>query len=464
MDDEQSKHLEGLLNTKQRRLRALEERMALEGPRTPPEVKIEIEDLQADIARIKVELDGDSVLKPKPDSLSITPAATILPPLNPSDQRVLRARAAVLTSRWSEALSLYTELSENFALPTSALDDLERARLKDAEDKYDWDLVVTLLEQRIAQVSDDGNLAKQLEQAQQQQKLAEWAQEASGLASLQEWEAVTALLRQIEQLAPGYTHPKIDLQEMLGHANAALAYPQAMAAAETSNWEDVIKVLSVASSKYATSELVSLLNKAQLIVATDAGDWEKVISTLKGMLSADIDEPLQRLLTKAQAEVAKQARMKRLAVAPTKTILQLGIEAVGEGNRQEARNLFGLLTRQEPDNTQAWIWLSSVAENQEQRRAALERAVELQSDNAAKTSESGSAIGSTASRSRRHEPDTSSLSTERTRLHSSIGSALPSNRHEVFLWIQYGGWRVLLSGAIVLLVLILLLRACSGAS
>jgi hypothetical protein len=68
-------------------------------------------------------------------------------------------------------------------------------------------------------------------------------------------------------------------------------------------------------------------------------------------------------------------------MAESDTILQLGIEAAREGNREEARNLFGLLTRQEPDNAQAWLWLAGVAEGPEQRRAALERVVQLDPNN-----------------------------------------------------------------------------------
>lgn len=68
-------------------------------------------------------------------------------------------------------------------------------------------------------------------------------------------------------------------------------------------------------------------------------------------------------------------------MAESDTILQLGIEAAREGNREEARNLFGLLTRQEPNNAQAWLWLAGVAEGPEQRRAALERVVELDPTN-----------------------------------------------------------------------------------
>jgi hypothetical protein len=68
-------------------------------------------------------------------------------------------------------------------------------------------------------------------------------------------------------------------------------------------------------------------------------------------------------------------------MAESDTILQLGIEAAREGNREEARNLFSLLTRQEPDNVQAWLWLAGVAESTDERRAALERVVDLDPSN-----------------------------------------------------------------------------------
>ncbi|MEN9937427.1 MAG: hypothetical protein RLZZ387_4006 [Chloroflexota bacterium] len=68
-------------------------------------------------------------------------------------------------------------------------------------------------------------------------------------------------------------------------------------------------------------------------------------------------------------------------MAESETILRLGIEAAREGNREEARNLFSLLTRQEPDNVQAWLWLAGVAEGPEQRRAALEQVLVYEPDN-----------------------------------------------------------------------------------
>jgi hypothetical protein len=72
---------------------------------------------------------------------------------------------------------------------------------------------------------------------------------------------------------------------------------------------------------------------------------------------------------------------KELRMADSETLLQLGIDAAREGRREDARNLFGLLTRQDPNNSQAWLWLAGVAEGPDQRRAALERVVELDPTN-----------------------------------------------------------------------------------
>src|SRR5919205_2148519 len=77
----------------------------------------------------------------------------------------------------------------------------------------------------------------------------------------------------------------------------------------------------------------------------------------------------------------RRAQEEGTRMAESDTILQLGIDAAREGNREEARNLFGLLTRQEPDNLQAWLWLAGVADGPEERRAALERVLELDPTN-----------------------------------------------------------------------------------
>lgn len=68
-------------------------------------------------------------------------------------------------------------------------------------------------------------------------------------------------------------------------------------------------------------------------------------------------------------------------MAEPESILQLGIEAARDGNKEEARSLFRLLTRQEPRNAQAWLWLAGVAETRDERQAALEQVVEIEPTN-----------------------------------------------------------------------------------
>ncbi|RRR72751.1 MAG: hypothetical protein EI684_09775 [Candidatus Viridilinea halotolerans] len=68
-------------------------------------------------------------------------------------------------------------------------------------------------------------------------------------------------------------------------------------------------------------------------------------------------------------------------MAEPDSILQLGIEAAREGKKDEARQLFRLLTQQDPTNAQGWLWLAGVAENREERQHALERVVVLEPSN-----------------------------------------------------------------------------------
>ena len=68
-------------------------------------------------------------------------------------------------------------------------------------------------------------------------------------------------------------------------------------------------------------------------------------------------------------------------MAEPESILQLGIEAAREGKKEEARQFFRLLTQQEPDNAQGWLWLAGVAENREERQDALERVLMLDPTN-----------------------------------------------------------------------------------
>ncbi len=68
-------------------------------------------------------------------------------------------------------------------------------------------------------------------------------------------------------------------------------------------------------------------------------------------------------------------------MADTESILQLGIEAARAGDKEEARNLFRLLTRETPEDPQSWLWLAGVAEDREEKRAALEQVTQLDPSN-----------------------------------------------------------------------------------
>jgi len=56
MDDEDQQHLEEMLRTYKRRLRVLEQQEASAGPRTPPEVRTEIDDVRTQISNITSKL------------------------------------------------------------------------------------------------------------------------------------------------------------------------------------------------------------------------------------------------------------------------------------------------------------------------------------------------------------------------------------------------------------------------
>ena len=68
-------------------------------------------------------------------------------------------------------------------------------------------------------------------------------------------------------------------------------------------------------------------------------------------------------------------------MADTQSILQLGIEAARAGNKAEARELFRLVTREDPNNAQGWLWLAGVAEDRDEKRVALEQVTQLEPSN-----------------------------------------------------------------------------------
>ena len=64
MDEQQREHLKDLRRRHERRLRELERQAATFGASTPPEVRIEIEDIHAEITRIDASLDRPPAVEP----------------------------------------------------------------------------------------------------------------------------------------------------------------------------------------------------------------------------------------------------------------------------------------------------------------------------------------------------------------------------------------------------------------
>ncbi len=62
-------------------------------------------------------------------------------------------------------------------------------------------------------------------------------------------------------------------------------------------------------------------------------------------------------------------------------LLELGIAAARTGNRAEARMYLEAVTLAEPDNTQAFMWLSYVLEDRKLALRCLERVLEIEPDN-----------------------------------------------------------------------------------
>jgi len=64
-------------------------------------------------------------------------------------------------------------------------------------------------------------------------------------------------------------------------------------------------------------------------------------------------------------------------------ILQMGIKAAKQGNRQGARVLFSQVLDDDKRNDRAWVWMASVAENKTKQRQYLETALRINPNNPA---------------------------------------------------------------------------------
>jgi hypothetical protein len=63
------------------------------------------------------------------------------------------------------------------------------------------------------------------------------------------------------------------------------------------------------------------------------------------------------------------------------TSLELAISAIRSGRREEGRQLLNLLIQQNPNNELAWLWMSSVVENDEQRARCLYHVLAINPNN-----------------------------------------------------------------------------------
>jgi tetratricopeptide (TPR) repeat protein len=61
--------------------------------------------------------------------------------------------------------------------------------------------------------------------------------------------------------------------------------------------------------------------------------------------------------------------------------LKMGIAAVKEGRKGEARGLLKDATRLDPSSWKAWLWLSRAAEDRETQKACLEKVLEINPEN-----------------------------------------------------------------------------------
>ena len=64
-------------------------------------------------------------------------------------------------------------------------------------------------------------------------------------------------------------------------------------------------------------------------------------------------------------------------------LLQMGITAAKEGNKDGARQLLKQVVKKDSSNDRAWLWLAKVAEGNQQRRQYLDKALKANPNNKA---------------------------------------------------------------------------------
>ena len=62
--------------------------------------------------------------------------------------------------------------------------------------------------------------------------------------------------------------------------------------------------------------------------------------------------------------------------------LKAGIEAAQQGDKKTARNLLKQVLAEDPNNELAWMWLASAVESLDERRACLQKVLQINPNNA----------------------------------------------------------------------------------
>ena len=127
MDDEERQHLEDLLESYHRRLRLLEKQEALLGPRTPPEILIEIEDTRIRIKQIGSRLRQYTADTSFPESFSTSKSSSLSRP----DENLYPAASAVIDNSTQKPLFV----DKDGANQTIAYSDIFSINIKALKDR-----------------------------------------------------------------------------------------------------------------------------------------------------------------------------------------------------------------------------------------------------------------------------------------------------------------------------------------
>ncbi|GEM_PF-2134187 len=228
--ENEAQQLEQLRRGHQRRLHVLELQKAKFGISTPPEVEIEIEDIQVELARIGAAL---AALQPTTKSEAPLPQTTIVQPtLSTAELRSLRqrARAAYFAQRWGEAEQLLAQLVAANPDDTEARTRLhlliayrEAGELREIGD---WEAVLGALDDLVRQHPGFADPSKHRLWAEVQQRRDANYETALAACERNDWAAAQAALELLLAEQPQDT----DAEALLQRVRDELAAQQRKAA------------------------------------------------------------------------------------------------------------------------------------------------------------------------------------------------------------------------------------------